>query len=1385
MGEQQVMDKPQNAQCERAEETLRRQRDELAARSNILSATLRTTDLDELLGLILDEVVALLGMEFAGIHLVHGDQVVLRAWRGLSAAFRAQVLSFPATDPPDWMREFRVVHEHLNDGGVTPEFAKSEGIQAWASVPLRLPSKDGGGGGWLGALTVGSRRYEALNEDDVRALRAMSDQLALAIDHTRTFRQAQERLARLQALHEVDKGIIQRMNPRDILDVVLERVPKKLGADAVAISLLDEEQLHPQVFVMHLPNGTFVEEEAFELANSLLHWLVERQEPVVIYDLTRDPRVEVHRERIRNGRLISYLGVPLVVHGRTIGILHIMATQPRVFADEDVWFFRTMAGQAAIAIENARLYEAVKQELAERIEAQEALEQLSRQNELILNSVGEGIYGVDLQGNTTFVNPAALSMTGYEAEELIGKHQHDLLHHSKPDMTPYPREESPIYKVLKDGTTHRITDEVFWRKDGTSFPVEYIVTPMRERGEIVGAVVVFTDITERKRAEEEILRQVETINALYAGAQKLSETLDPLALAEEIAQTCVMIFDARLAWLGRAEPDGRVSVLTHFPAEIEYPHQITVRWDESPEGQGPTGRAIRSGLPVVVENLAEDSQFAPWRETALTEGFCTSVALPLISHGRTLGALNLYSDQPGFFTPERVEVFQTYAHQAAATLENARLFEETRCHAEEVEAAGQVFQSLNATPDIADAFPSMVAVLQAITGCDWVGIALPGERGEEFIMLTLDQPRAELGKGYRGRLADTAAAADLLAGRPHLTPDLATEADFPAEQALYQAGHRSRISLPLVIGEQVIGALNLAWPKPAGYDLRQLPLLRQIASAVALALERSRLLTAEQQRRRELDSLYQLSRQLVATDNLDTVLHTVVRHVVEAVHVTFCRLLILEDDGVFVCRAAHPIRVLDHDLGVGRPDPQPTWLLYRRVLAQAEPEVLHPDDPDLSEEELQALHLDRAQSICLTPLRVGEEDIGLLMLGEARSVLREPFDAEKLDSIAAMADQAASAIRRATLHRQTAQRLRRLDALRTIDMAITSSLDLRLTLEIFLNQVTTQLGIHAAAVLLFDPHSQMLEYAAGQGFRSKTIEQSRLRLGEGNAGRAALERDIIAISDLESEQFAFRIPQFAMEEGFVAYYGVPLIAKGQVVGVLELFQREPLDPDPEWLDFLDMLAGQAAIAIDNTQLFNDLQRSNADLILAYETTLEGWARALELRDYETEGHSQRVTELTVRIARTMGLSEAELVHVRRGALLHDIGKMGVPDSILLKPGPLDDEEWEIMRQHPVHAFKLLSPIAYLRPALDIPYCHHEKWDGSGYPRGLKGEVIPLPARIFAVVDVWDALRSDRPYRKAWPEEKALEHIQEQAGKHFDPRVVEVFLREIGKELNLP
>ncbi len=366
-----------------------------------------------------------------------------------------------------------------------------------------------------------------------------------------------------------------------------------------------------------------------------------------------------------------------------------------------------------------------------------------------------------------------------------------------------------------------------------------------------------------------------------------------------------------------------------------------------------------------------------------------------------------------------------------------------------------------------------------------------------------------------------------------------------------------------------------------------------------------------------------------------------------------------------------------------------------------------------------------------------------------------------------------------TEHKQSEEKIKRqveyLSALRDIDLAIATSFDMRLSLDSLVFWAKSLLAVDAAAVLLVDPAMTTIKYGAGIGFQTTAFETAEFKLEESYARRAAVERRMIQIKNLAEEPEDHHLNTLLKGENFVSFYGVPLIVKGEVVGVLEIFHRSVIDRDQEWLDFLKTLATQAAIAIDNAQLLDSLQHSNIDLTLAYDATIEGWSRAMDLRDKETEGHTQRVTDLTLNLARAMHLSESQLIHIRRGALLHDIGKLGVPDSILFRPNKLSDEEWAIMRKHPTYAYEMLASIDYLKPALDIPYCHHEKWDGSGYPRGLKGEEIPLAARLFAVVDVFDALTSDRPYSLAWSREAADEYIREQSGKYFDPQVVDIFL----------
>jgi putative nucleotidyltransferase with HDIG domain len=408
------------------------------------------------------------------------------------------------------------------------------------------------------------------------------------------------------------------------------------------------------------------------------------------------------------------------------------------------------------------------------------------------------------------------------------------------------------------------------------------------------------------------------------------------------------------------------------------------------------------------------------------------------------------------------------------------------------------------------------------------------------------------------------------------------------------------------------------------------------------------------------------------------------------------------------------------------------------------------------------------------PMHAEANIVGVLLI---QVTLPRELTRGEVRTLNALAEIGGNAIHRMYLHEQTVRQLQRLAALRSIDMAISSVLDLQLTLKIVIREVIEQLHVDAASVLLMPAGSSRLEYVAGQGFHTRNIESTSLALGEGNAGLAVMERRIVEVPDLMDGDRKFRRAQLLADEKFVSYYAVPLITKGEAKGVLEIFHRSRLSPDHEWLEFLETLGGQTAIAIENATLFQDLQRSNFELAMAYDATIEGWSRALDLRDHETEGHTQRVTDMTLRLARKMGLSTERLVLIRRGALLHDIGKMGIPDHILHKPEELTEEEQNLMRQHPQLAYDLLEPIAYLRDALNIPYCHHEKWDGSGYPRGLSGTQIPLEARLFALVDVWDAITTDRPYRKGWTREKAREYIREESGKYFDPHLVDIFLQE--------
>jgi HD-GYP domain-containing protein (c-di-GMP phosphodiesterase class II) len=535
-------------------------------------------------------------------------------------------------------------------------------------------------------------------------------------------------------------------------------------------------------------------------------------------------------------------------------------------------------------------------------------------------------------------------------------------------------------------------------------------------------------------------------------------------------------------------------------------------------------------------------------------------------------------------------------------------------------------------------------------------------------------------------------------------------------------------------------------------------------------------LLVNERRERELSArLERLSRALSEILDLRKLLDLICRESVD-VFKTEAAFLWLLEGGELVGFSAYGAGA-DQFIGMRFPiyDPQ---LLGARVARERKP-ILINDATNSTEVDQKMIHRFEIKSMMGIPLIKGMHVLGALMIMDSKDPQR--FDLQDLKMASVFGSHAALAIDNAQLYETTQLHLKHEKALREIDLAISSNLDLNATLNVVLYQARARLHVDACAILLLNSDMHTLEYSCSQGFQTELIKHTHLLLGEGQAGYSVQEQRIFGRVELESPTEVPDRANLITSEQFVAYFIAPLIAKGKLLGALEIYHRAPLIMKTEWLKFLETLAGQTAIAIDNASLFAELQRSNADLTQAYDTTLKGWSAALDLRDKETEGHTERVTEMTIHLAERMGVGSQELIQIRRGALLHDIGKMGIPDRILLKPDPLTDDEWVIMHMHPTYAFQMLEPITYLGSALDIPYCHHEKWDGTGYPRGLKGEEIPLAARIFSIVDVYDALTSNRPYRTAWPKDKALHHIRELSGTHFDPQVVVAFLEMMTKE----
>ena len=856
------------------------------------------------------------------------------------------------------------------------------------------------------------------------------------------------------------------------------------------------------------------------------------------------------------------------------------------------------------------------------------------------------------------------------------------------------------------------------RRDGTEFEVEVCSHPLNYKGSSV-RVVVSRDISESKSIERHLRLSNQRLSLLATLASAVVGSLPLEEQAELMAKQIQEVFQVDGCVVRLLKGD---SLELLASSGIERSLLVHVM----PHHSGLPSKVIKNRKPVAVRDVRLTGDLPPADSNDYSKySFVSYAGAPLMFKSQCLGVVAIFSENvPREFTEVDLSHLEIVANNMAVAVLNSELF-----------------QQLNRQRDTLEASEER---LRLVTEASTDGIWEWDRPSDSFTWS--DRVYDLLGVEQTSAFPRRASALEIV------HPD-DRKAFFIALIRNVRERGSLRREVRLRRGDGTYGqyeAYGQLVCDKSGRPVRMVGSLHDITDRV--------------QRDRELEAVAAIS---LALRDIETT-----RDMLPLISEQIARILGLTSLGLALVDSATDTVVIRHASGafsdlVGARFRRGEGLIGR-VFADAKVKFA----PDLRDEPPSVLKGIPAipTAVLGVPLVARGEVIGVLWLGKTAEpgYAHVAFNPGEARLLSILAEIAAASLRRTGLKDRTDFHLRRLRSLSIIHATVSENRDLRTTLTVLLDQLRSQTGIDAAAVHLQDEEMSSFKVETSIGFEA---DESVPGLGRElivNRYRSRLV-DLLE-SGARGRRFAKMIAA-----GYQSYLAVPLIANEQILGLLEIFHKSELPQNVDLDNFAEMLATQAAIAVDNTNLLRSLRTANRELTAAYDATIEGWARALDLRDHETEGHTRRVTEMTVELAKLMAVPPHDISHMRRGALLHDIGKMAIPDSVLLKPGELDQNEWVVMRRHPGIALDLLEPVSFLKPAIDIPFCHHEKWDGTGYPRGLKGKEIPLSARIFAVIDVWDALRSDRPYRKGWSAEQAVHFIRVQSGKHFDPDVVDVFI----------
>lgn len=1259
-------------------------------------------------------------------------------------------------------------------GNITeePEYIKvMDGIKSELCVPFWVNNHI------IGVFDVESKKQNAFDEKDERLLNTIAAGLGTAIEKLRLYKAEQAQSRREAAILNLIRTAASSLDLNQVLQSILGQLVKVIPSDLGTIQLLDKNQLMISAAIGLEAIG-FAKLGPMSLADFPLNEIVLTQKQTVrIEDTYFDNR---YKHFDSNEKVRSFLAIPLIANGTAIGIITLDSYQPNHFSEQDAELALAIANHASIAIENARLFDAEKnrRKQAEIMrKATAALTtslELDKLFEIIFDSLAEMVpydsASIEVLKDGYYEIVAARGLP----EGLIG--QKNLSEFEK--WGGYEVVSQPI--IIPDVQV----DARFYKTSGSEYIRSWMGIPLLSRGTLIGfinldskkiglftqehASIAHTFANQAAVAMENASlfqkenRRSQIIEALANIANEIAVTREVIPALDKIAERTLVLLNASTVAFYLLQEDGETIKIVS--AQGAYQHEMISHTIKI--GAGITGNIISSGKPEIIDDVSKDPRQITVPGTSEDDArHDTMMSAPLILHGICIGAINAWRlKSNGLFDKSELNFLVSIAHQASISIESVRLFQEITRRAQEATAIAEVGRDISATLQLDIVLERIAAyarqLLKGQTSAVYLfepersllrAISAIGDDAEE-----IKNDPLELGVGILGNIA--------LQKFGEIVNDTFRDPRAITIQGTDDDPYGHVMGVPVLSKENLTGLL-VVWRTGLGEEFQttDLDFLSSLAQQAAIAIENARLFELELHRRLEAETVMRATTTVANLLDLPSLHNAILDWLFKITPYDSASILEIEEDHLRIT-AAKGLPSLEKALRQSFPSDN---ILCQIINKTGMPLIIGDCQIDPRFEKWG--NADYVRGWMGIPLTARGRVIGYITIDS-----RTPNAFSQNDAITTQtfAHQAATALENARLLEVERKRRREAENLRIAATAITSSLDPQEVLETILISLKQVVPFDKGTMMLLEDEN--IKIVAAQGFSNNRAMLNRVFPSSNKL--ISIIRETQRPLMLEDALVDERYERWIGADMVRGWLGVPLTLHGKIIGIFGLGSLKVAAFDQNSADLAQTFALHATAAIDNITLFENLQKSNQELVQAYDTTLAGWAKALELRDKETHGHTNRVTELTMDLARFIGISKADLVHLRRGVLLHDIGKMGVPNEILHKEGPLNDEEWIEMRKHPQYAFDLLYPITFLRPSLDIPYSHHEWWDGTGYPQKLKGEEIPLPARIFAVVDVWDALLSNRPYRQAWDNTRVTNYLREQAGTHFDPKIVEVFLK---------